>query len=214
MTFNFSIRTALKQSWQSFRQHPLFFAGMAFVMIIFNFFLNYHRHNYVLVALVVIASIVWSYVWISTSLAAIDGKDAILNYKALSIHLPTVRQFFMLVIIGVIVGLITAAGFILLIIPGIYFMTRLAFANISYVDRQGSVKASLNHSWHLVKGRVFWTVLLVVIVEIALIVIGTLLFGVGLLITYPIAMLLIAHLYRSLDIYHRTVVKEVHEVVA
>jgi uncharacterized membrane protein len=208
MAFNFSIRTALKQSWQSFARHPLFFGGLAFVMIIFNLFTSQHHENPVLLAIVIIAAILWSYVWISVSLAAADGKEALLNYKSLSVHMPTVRQFFMIVIIGIIVAIIVGVGFILLIIPGIYFMTRLLFANISFVDKQGSIKKSLEHSWHLVRGSIFWTVFLVLIIEIVLIVIGLLTLTIGLLITYPLALLLVTRLYRALDIYHRKTLQE------
>ncbi len=155
MPFTFSIRTALKDSWQSFVTHPLFFGGLAFVMVIFDVFMREHPHSAILLAVVAIATILWSYVWISVSLAAVDHKDAILNYKSLSVHMPTARQFFMILAIGLIVGIIVAVGFVLVIIPGIYFFARLSFANIAYVDRQGSVKQSLEYSWHLVKGKNF-----------------------------------------------------------
>ncbi len=203
MRFTFSIRTALKQSWQTFTQHPLFLGTLAFVMIIFNLFMTDHNHNVPLLIVVIIAAVLWSYVWISVSLAAVDGKHQLLNFKALSVHMPTIKQFLMIVLIGLVVGITVSIGFILLIIPGIYFITRLAFANISYVDRQGSLKQSLSYSWHLVKGKIFWTVFLVLILEIVLVLIGEFTLMIGLLITYPIAMLVVAHLYRALTIFHR-----------
>lgn len=202
MKFTFSIGTALKQSWQSFARHPLFFGGLAFVMIIFNLFTSTH-HQVWLLAIVIIAAILWSYVWISVALAAVDGKEAILNFKSLSVHMPTARQFFMIVAIGITVAVIAAVGLVLLIIPGIYFLTRLAFATISFVDHQGSVKKSLEHSWHLVQGKIFWTVLLVLLIEIVLIIVGSIPLMIGLLVTYPLSMLLIVRLYRALDVYHR-----------
>lgn len=201
MKFTFSIRTALKESWQSFAKHPLFFGSMAFVMIIFNLFTTDHHRSPALIGLVVIAAIIWSYVWLSVSLAAVDGHDDILNFKSLSVHMPNVREFFMIVAIGLIVGIVVAVGFVLLIIPGIYFVTRLSFATIAFVDRQGSVKQSLGYSWHLVKGKAFWTVLLVIAIEIALVLLGTVTLMIGLLVTYPLAMLLIANLYRRMSVF-------------
>jgi len=201
--FNFSIRTALKESWQHFAAHPAFFTGMAFVMIIFNLFTFTHNTGFslahvILLAVVFIAVILWNYVWISVSLAAVDGKDDLLNYKSLSMHMPNVRQFFMMIIIGMAMAVIGGVGFVLLIIPGVYFIVRLAFATIAYVDRQGSIMQSLSYSWHLVKGKIFWTVFLVLIIEVILMIIGSVTLMIGLLITYPIAMLLIANLYRAL----------------
>ncbi len=205
MKFTFSIRTALRESWQSFAAHPLFLGTMAFVMIIFNLFTNGHHRNPILLGIVIIAAILWSYVWLSVSLAAADGKDDILNFSSLSLHMPNVREFFMLLAIGLLAALISAIGFVLLIIPGIYFVTRLAFATMAYVDRQGSVKQSLSYSWHLVHGRIFWTVLLVLIIEIALILLGTFALMIGLLVSYPLAMLLSARLYRALTVHQRSV---------
>lgn len=203
MQFNFSIKHAFKQSWQSFVRHPLFYCGLAVVMVIFNLFSNEHHQNWILLAVVFIAAIVWSYVWISVALAAVDGKEDLLRFKSLSVHMPNVRQFFIVIVLGIIVAIVVAAGFILLIIPGIYFMVRLAFASTAYVDRQFGVKQSLEYSWHLVKGRLFWSVFLVLLVEIVLIVVGSVAFLIGLLVTYPLAMLLITHLYRALDKHYR-----------
>jgi uncharacterized membrane protein len=203
MPFNFSITKAFKDSWKMFKQHWAFFMGLAFVMIILNLFTQDHHHNALLLILVCIAAVIWSYVLISVSLAAIDHKNDILNFKSLSVHMPTGRQFLMIIAIGLCAGIIVAVGFVLLIIPGIYFLTRLIFANTAYVDRQGSVRQSLEYSWHLVKGKIFWTVFLVLIIEIALIAGGTILFLVGALVTYPLAMLLVTHLYRALTVYHK-----------
>lgn len=206
MKFNFSIRTALKDSWQLFIKHAGFFIGLAFVMIIFSAFSHTHHSrgplDVVLTVVVVIATILWSYVWISAALAAVDGKEAVLNFKSLSVHMPTIKQFFMLIFVGIIAGLIIAVGFVLLIIPGIYFLMRLTFATTSYVDRQGSIKQSLEYSWHLVKGTIFWTVFLVLIIEVVLMILGAITI-IGSLVTYPIALLLMTHLYRALTIHHR-----------
>jgi uncharacterized membrane protein len=206
MKFTFSIRTALKDSWRLFTNHWGFFVVMASVMIVFSTFSHaHHTHRPLDIALtvvVVLASVVWGYVWMSSCLAAVDGKEDILNLRSLSIHMPTGRQFLMLIAVGIVAGFIIAVGFILLIIPGFYFLIRLAFASTAYVDRQAGVKASLEYSWHLVKGKIFWTVFLVLIVQVALMIVGAITV-IGSLITYPLALLLMMHLYRALTIHHR-----------
>ncbi len=198
MPFTFSIGAAFKDSWTMFKQHWLFYSGIALVMVILKLFSLSNDHSIPLLILVFIAALIWSYVFISVSLAAIDHKDDILNFKSLSVHMPTGRQFFMMLAISILGGVIIGVGFVLLIIPGIYFMTRLAFIGTAFVDREGSIKDTFEYSWHLVKGKVFWTVLLVLIIEFALIVGGTLLLLVGILVTYPLGMLLFTQLYRSL----------------
>ncbi len=206
MKFTFSIRTALQKSWDLYTKHLVFFIGLSFVMVLFSLFSNgYHAHNIIdalPTVVVVIATILWTYVWIHAALAAVDGKADVLNFRSIAVHLPTVRQFFMLVAIGILVGLIVAVGCILLIIPGIYFLIRLSFANTAYIDHQLSIRKSLQYSWDLVKGSIFWTVFLTLIVEVALIILGSIPAMLGLLITYPIAILMMAHLYRALSDYH------------
>jgi uncharacterized membrane protein len=208
MTFTFSIRAALKDSWKTFANHWVFFTVITLIVLMFNFYGKQHSKNPVLMVVVVIASLIWSYVWGSVSLAAVDHKDEILNFKALSVHMPNVRQFLIILAISLLSGIIFVGGLILLVIPGIYFIVRLQFANLAFVDRQQGIKKSLSYSWHLVKGRIFWTALLVMLVEIVLVIVGSVFFFVGALITYPIAMLLVAHLYRALTIHERELQKE------
>jgi hypothetical protein len=211
MKFTFSIRAALHKSWDMFTKHPVFFIGMAFVMMVFSIFSNFHRgnspRNLVLAIVVGIATILWSYVWIRASLDAVDGKEDLLNFRSLSAHMPTMRQFLVLLGVGILTGIIVFAGLILLVIPGIYFGTRLAFANMAFVDRQQSVGKSLSYSWKLVKGKIFWTVFLVLIIEVALVLLGALAFMVGLLVAYPVGMLLLAYLYRDLTVYRASAVE-------
>ncbi|HEY0979998.1 MAG TPA: hypothetical protein VGE18_01160 [Candidatus Paceibacterota bacterium] len=205
MTFNFSIRTALKESWAIFRAHPWYFVVLSAVMVLLNIVGNSKDNRpavLVLMALSVIASIIWSYVWLSVSLAAADAKHELLTFKTLRHHLPSVRNFFMILGVGIMTGIFVLLGLIALIIPGIYIMVRLMFANLAYVDRKGRVMQSLRYSWHLVKGEVFWTVLLTMFISFGIMILGIVLLGVGMLIAYPVAMLLIAKLYRALTFNH------------
>jgi uncharacterized membrane protein len=54
----------------------------------------------------------------------------------------------------------------------------------------------------MVSGDSFWTVLLVLLICVTGVILGTVLFGVGIIITYPVVMLLIARLYRALDDFY------------
>lgn len=205
MTFNFSIRTALKESWTIFRTHPWYFIALSAVMVLLNIVGNNQSNHPGVIALMVlsiIASIIWSYVWLSVSLSAADAKHELLTFKTLRHHLPSVRNFFYILGVGIMTGLFVLLGLIALIIPGIYIMVRLMFANLAYVDRKGRVMQSLRYSWHLVKGDVFWTVLLTMFVSFCIMILGIVALGIGMLIAYPVGMLLIAKLYRALTLNH------------
>jgi hypothetical protein len=217
MKFTFSITKTLKDSWNIFARHVGFFLVLSFIMIIFVLFYSAHQANtpsgIILTIIVVIAMIMWGYVWISSALAAVDGKENLLSFRSLAMHMPSMRQFLMFTLITLTVGLISAIGFILLIIPGLYFLTRMLFATTSYVDRQGSFKQSLQYSWRLVKGKIFWTVLAVFLLIILTQVllgyvsafgyVGAFITSVAFFIVYPLSLLLITYLYRALSNYHR-----------
>jgi hypothetical protein len=216
MKFTFSIRAALKKSWHLFAKHPYFFIAITLVMAVFSIFSRQHEAHtpldIALTILVVIASILWSYVWLSVSLSAVDGHEDLLRFGCISQHMPSIRQFFTLIGVGLLMGIIIGFGFILLIIPGIYFLIRLSFANLALVDRHQGVWKSITYSWHLVRGKIFWTVFLVALVHLGLMILGVVALVIGLLIAYPIGMLLMAQLYRELTVYSRNLEAVVAEV--
>lgn len=201
MPFHFSIRTALRQSWHVVITHAWFFITLSVINLILNV-VDRSSSNPIITVLVVIAAIVWSYVGFSVSLAAVDGKHDQLNIKSLQQHLPTFRNVLKLVAVGIVVGLITLLGFVALIIPGIYFMIRLSFSNLAYVDHKGGIMEAVRFSWHIVTTKVFWTVFATIAVMIGLMIAGAIVFFVGLFIAYPVAMILQAKLYRALSEYH------------
>jgi len=195
--FEFSNRGALKRAWGIFTKHAIYFLGLAAVMFVLGFVSNSKDHN-VLSFIATLVSVLWGYIGISSVLAAVDGKDEMLTFKALKLHMPTTRQFFQLIGVGLISGLIILGGFIMLIIPGFYFLVRLMFANFALVDRKEGVRASLRYSWHMVRKDIFWTSLLAFVVMVVTIFIGFLALIVGVLVAYPIALLYLAILYRAL----------------
>lgn len=197
--FNFSIVSAVKKSWAIFRLRPLFYIVLALVLVILNTASDIHKERPVVMLLVVICSIIWSYTWYSLSLSSVDEKSDLLTFKSIGMHFPNFRQFIYLVVVGLLTGLATLAGFILLVIPGIYVMTKLSLANLSFVDRQEGIRASLKHSWGIVKGDIFWTVLLTILVSGLLLLIGAISFGIGLIVTYPMSAFLMAQLYRAVN---------------
>lgn len=199
MNFTFSIRQSLRESWTLFKAHPWFFIGMSLVVAILNIATG-DKSPTIIVVLATIASIVMSYVWLSISLAAVDGKVELLRFSALHAHIPSVRQFFFLIMVGLATGFFALLGLVALIIPGIYIMIRLMFTSLAYVDRKEGVMQTLRYSWHLVEGKKFWTVFLTGLVSFGLIILGVALLGVGFLVLYPIAGLLVAKLYRALSL--------------
>lgn len=214
---NFSTRTALKEAWDIFIKNPWFYIVLSLVVFILNLYSNNNHHpNVILVILIAIAAVIWKYVWASVLLATVDNKPELLTLKLVGHHFPNSKQFFTLIGVGLLAGLFILAGLIVLIIPGIYVAIRLSFSSFAYIDRQGGIKESVRFSWDIVKDN-FWKVLLVTIVSGLIIISGFIAFGVGMLITYPLGMIILAKLYRALTNNHNSiesVVVQPAEIVA
>lgn len=172
---------------------------MSLVMVVLNIVSNIHKNNIVLTILIAILSIIWSYTWFSIALASIDGKMDILNFKSIKLHFPTITNLFAFIAISIFTGIAFIFGAFLLILPGIYLAIKFSMAKFSYVDRQEGIRKSLRHSWNIVKGDIFWTVLLTMLVAGMVFLVGFVLFGVGIAVTYPMCIFIIAQLYRAVN---------------
>jgi hypothetical protein len=73
------------------------------------------------------------------------------------------KRFGAVFLLSLLVGLVVAVGFILLIIPGIIFLTLLAVAVPALVIERLGVTAAMSRSWNLAKGN-FWHVLGTIII--------------------------------------------------
>jgi hypothetical protein len=223
--FNFSITNAIKNSWSIFKNNPLFYVSLTLVLVILNLAVKLHESSWIVVLLACICALIWSYTWFSISLNSVDGKIDRLNFKSIPLHFPKFKQFMSMLGIGIVMMLILSLAFIpfglslllsnsgglidlnLYVILGlavslllaVYLGIKLSLTNLSYVDRQEGIMNSIKHSWNIVQGNIFWTVLLTAIVYAFLTAIGSILFGLVFLLTYPISILLFAQLYRAVN---------------
>jgi uncharacterized membrane protein len=65
----------------------------------------------------------------------------------------------------------------------------------------------------MTKGHVFWTTVLVALVSGVLYIVGIIFFGIGILVTYPLAMILMAKYYRALTLHHAGIAPQAAPVV-
>ncbi len=75
-------------------------------------------------------------------------------------------------------GIIVFLGFIFFIIPGIYFLCRLAFVRYLVVDDKMNALTAIQESWKMTNGHAL-TIFLMGLLAIPIFVAGILLFGVG-----------------------------------
>jgi uncharacterized membrane protein len=102
------------------------------------------------------------------------------------------------VIATLIVGLITAIGFALCIVPGLIASILLMFTVIALLDRNMSAVDSIKASFNTAKAN-FGPVILTWLVVVVAVVVGALLCGVGLLVALPLAALIEVYAWRRLS---------------
>lgn len=108
------------------------------------------------------------------------------------------RNVISVVIASVIVGILTLFGAVLCIIPGLIVTVFTLFSTVAIVDRNLSPIDGIRASIDVTKGN-FGKVLLAWLVSVALLIVGALLCGAGLIVAAPVAYLFIVYTYRKLS---------------
>ena len=97
----------------------------------------------------------------------------------------------------VLVGIVTITGFVLLIIPGIIATLMFAFTKYIVIDHGMEPVEAMKESARITHGA-RWQILLFFFTLIGLNILGALALGIGLLVTGPVSMLAMVHVYRTL----------------
>jgi len=108
------------------------------------------------------------------------------------------RNIVAVILAGLIVDILTIVGLFACILPGLAIMVFTWFTTVAIVDRNLSPIDGIKASIDVVKKN-FGSVLLAGLIFVALILVGALLCGVGLLVTAPVAYLLLVYTYRRLS---------------
>ena len=128
---------------------------------------------------------------IHITLKFVDNKKP--RYKDLFYYKLIVNYF----LASLLTGLIVIGGFILLIIPGIFFALRLKFAVYLIIDKNLAPVDAVKASWRITKGNV-WNLFFFGILLGLINILGFLCLIVGLFVTVPLSMLATTFVYRKL----------------
>jgi len=196
----FSIKEMFRFGWETFKSRPWIFVGVTLlVLFISNVVpLLYEIVDEPIINLILVTAniIIGTFIGAGVIAFAIRAHDDVSGVELNDLWVEPARalRYF---IAGVLVGIVTVVGFLLLIVPGIIFMLMLLFTLYFVVDKglgpieamKASKQAVSGHKWKLLG-----FVLLLGLLNIA----GTLALLVGLLVTIPVSMLATAHAYRTL----------------
>jgi uncharacterized membrane protein len=201
----FSIGSAIRFGWETFKKRPWFFVGASVVIA-----LIYLAAGLITVAIdVALASAadqatgIGSVVdWILSTLISMgvvafylkahDNTDAV---SLSSLWHP--RPFWSYLAATIVVVIAIILGLILLIVPGIILALMFMFTTFIVIDRERGPIEAMKESMRITRGHK-WPLLGFVLVLVLLNVAGALALVVGLLVSMPVSWLAYAHAYRTL----------------
>ncbi len=216
----FSLSKALKDGWNLLRANTGFFVVLSLVTALLQYS---HKRHPIVMALQLVAVLIWSILWKKISLAAAKGKQTQFAFSDVQQYFPTLKEILSVIVlsliaggilligIGTVYGSVLVAIFSAKLLPGLlvvgavvlliglYIEFRLIFSLYVLLDQKKSISASLKASWHLTKhnlGKTVWTVAATGFIN----AVGSgVLRGVGLLITQTPTSYAVAKLYVTLS---------------
>lgn len=109
------------------------------------------------------------------------------------------RNYWNAVFANLLVGVIIFIGFILLIIPGIIFACKLAFTPYLVVDQKMDVIEAIKVSWSMTRGHA-WKVFFIGLLAIPIVIVGLVLFIIGIIPAIMWIRLTLASLYHAVSL--------------
>lgn len=199
----FSKGEAVRYGWRKMSANLGFFIGLIVIAFLISFFFSgfaglFDKRLPSLSLIFNIGSLFFSVfisiIYLKVSLNICDGDRGGMR-DILSLSLPL---FFKFLLAMVLYYLIVAAGLILFIVPGYYFMIKYQFVLYLIVDKGMDVVPAFNMSSQITKG-VKWQLLFFDLLIGVIVLAGILLFFVGFFVAFPTALFASIFVYRKLS---------------
>lgn len=193
----FSVKESILFGWHEFKKDPWFYVGVTVALSAFSILVNTltgggHGIGAVLGFLIsLLASTVVTIAYARLALSAVAGAHVTWE------GLWAPEFYFSMLGATILQSVIILVGLVLLIIPGIVAALLLSFTPISLVDKNLQPIAALKESYRLARPHL-WSLFLLALSLLLLNVLGLLALVVGLLVTVPVSLIAVAHVYRSL----------------
>ena len=131
--------------------------------------------------------------YVRSALRACDGKPVEVSRAP-----DLLADFLTYLLASVLVGLIVAAGFVLLIVPGIIWGLKFGFAGFLVVDRKLDPIEALRESNRLTMGTK-WQLFAFALLAFGINLVGAIALGIGLMVTIPTTVIAAAYVLRQLQ---------------
>ncbi len=203
-TKTISITEAWNGAWADFKKNVWFMVGVVAVFFLVGFITSSitdalrMNGSFFMLALVYLISFAVN-AFLTLGLVAISLKiirKQETGWKELINHTDSLIPY---MVAAILFGIGTFIGTLLVIIPGCMFLSVYYFYTYGIVDKKLHIIESFKNSARLTKGvrmKIFGILILFGVFNL----IGFFAFFVGLLVTYPITLLFIAHVYEKLSL--------------
>ncbi len=197
---SFSISEAVNFGWETTKKNFIFLLKVVLIIAAVYIVTSFIQNNLKGVAVLgLVATILFWIIHVVIDIGLIK-----IALKLVSSQTPTFEDlydhyplFWKYLGASLLSGLIVAGGFILLILPGVYFAVKLQFVNYFIVDKNMGPIEAIQASWNMTKGN-WWNLFLMDILLGLINIGGAILLGIGLLWTIPTTTLATAHVYKKL----------------
>jgi uncharacterized membrane protein len=198
-----SVGESIRFGWETFKKRPLLIIG-AFVIAmlvsgITSSLLDPAEGAPVTVSVIVmslISAVIGLLVEIGLVTFSLRAHDNVAAAKIMDLWNP--KPFVWYLVGQIAVGLGVLIGFVLLIVPGVMLALGWMFSSYLIIDKGRGPLEAMKESWAMTKGHK-WQLLLLVLALIGINILGLLALVVGLLVTVPVSMLAVVHVYRKLS---------------
>lgn len=198
-----AIGESIRFGWNTFKKRPLIFIGafllMTVISIVIQGLLDPGENAPLTLATVLmgIASmVVGLIVEIGLVTFSLRAHDAVEKVAIKDLWNP--KPFWYYLVGQAFVGFVVIVGLILLIVPGIIAAMGLMFSSYLIVDKGRGPVEAFKQSWNMTKGYK-WQLFLFSLALLGINILGLLALVVGLLVTIPVSMLAVVHVYRKLE---------------
>lgn len=191
MKFIFNIDSKFKEAWVLYKEHIKAFLLLTLLTLFISSLTQ--TDNTILFIIIYTVNILLSYIWIRGTIELIDKKKFTPFSKEI---FPSFLQFWNFIKTVFLSTLCILAGLILFIVPGFYIAGRLVFSSYISIEKNQGARKTIKEAWNSTKGygwNLFWKSLVIGFI----ILVGLLALFIGIFVTYPLGMIMIAMLYRE-----------------
>lgn len=186
--------------WETFKKRPWFFIGAVLIVVVLSALLSAltdDRPQGAMSILAALAALIIN-VFIEMGLVSFALKGEHDATKLTYMDLWHSNSFWYYVAAKILTGIIVVIGLVLLIVPGVIAALALIFATYLIIDRNMGPIEAMKESVRITKGH-RWQLFLLALALLVLNILGALALMIGLLVTIPVSLFALAHVYRTLS---------------